>query len=180
MPPFRYQLQKVLDLMEKQEKVLDAEVMSLQAARNAEKAKLDEIEMRKNAAQKGLAGQMQAGATGDVAASNDYIQMLGSKGDVQKKALAAADKVLEAAKEKQTEARRERQKLEKHKEMKRDIWKLEEKKRDAKKIDEQAGTIFMKKRAANEEAAIEEADRATKMEQLRLLKEMREKRESKW
>ncbi|MDB5096706.1 MAG: Flagellar export protein FliJ [Cyanobacteria bacterium RYN_339] len=177
--PFRYQMQKVLDLMLNREKAIDAEVMAATAARNIEQAKLDEIDMRKNAAQKGLSAQMGAGATADVAASNDYIQALNLRAEAQMKYVKAAQTVVNAASEKQTAARRERKKIEQHKEMKLKIWQAEEKKKDAKKMDEMAGTIFMKKRALNEENARDEAERDVKMEQLRLLRELREKREKK-
>ena len=76
--PFRYKLQTVLGLLEKKEKQIDAEVLEVARKRDIELDKLNEMEMRKNAAQKGLAGQMAAGAT-DVAASNDYIQLLNQR-----------------------------------------------------------------------------------------------------
>jgi flagellar export protein FliJ len=175
--PFRYQLQKVLDLMERREKSLDAEVMEASAIRNRELDKFNEMDTRKAAAQKGLQAQMASGATGDVAASNDYIQLLNLRLEQQNKMLKAADAQLEDAKKRQFEARKERQKIEKHKEMKLAEYKIVEKKKDAQKIDEMAGTIFMKKRYAAEEANLEELDRLEKLQKLRLLQEMREKRE---
>lgn len=178
--PFRYQLQKVLNLMENREKAIDAELLGATALRNVELAKLNEIETRKTAAQKGLNAQMASGATPDVAASNDYIQLLDLRRESQSKALAAANKVVDDVTKRQTEARKERQKLEKHKTMKLEEWKIEDKKREAKRTDEMAGTIFMKNRAKAEENAIEELDRLDKMEKLKLLRQMREKRESKW
>jgi flagellar export protein FliJ len=178
--PFRYQLQKVLDLMETREKSLEADVLAAQQRFNIEQDKLDEINTRKTAAQKGLSGQMASGATTDVKANNDYIQMLDLRLEAQYKSLSSFQKELDAAIDKQMAARRERQKIEKHKEMKFDIFKLEQKKKDAQRIDEMAGTIFMKKRAQNEESAREDGERLEKMEKLRLLRELREKRESKW
>lgn len=177
--PFRYQMQKVLDLMNNREKAIDAEVMAATARRDEEQAKLGEIEMRKTAAQKGLSAQMSAGATADVAASNDYIQAMNLRAEAQMKHVKAAQAVVDAAKEKQTAARRERKKIEQHKEMKFKIWQAEEKKREAKRMDEMAGTIFMKKRALAEEANREELERLEKLEQLRMLRELREKREKK-
>jgi flagellar export protein FliJ len=174
--PFRYKLQNVLSLLEKKEKQIDAEVLEAARKRDLEMDKLNELETRKNAAQKGLSNQMASGAT-DVAASNDYIQLLALKAQTQNQALKAAEKALEDVKKRQAEARRERTKLDKHKEMQLEVWKLEEKKRDAKKIDEMAGTIFMKKRNLLEEERLEELDRAEKMNKLRLLQALREKNE---
>lgn len=180
--PFKYQLQKVLDLIERKEKEVDAKVMAAAARRDIEQAKLAELELRKNAAQKGLGAQMAAGATPDVAASNDYIQMLGQKQEQQKQALGKALKELEAIQEIQTQVRRERTKLEKHKEMKLVEYQAVVKKKEAQRIDEMAGTIFMKRRYREEEENAELADRLEKMEKLKLLREMREKREkeSRW
>lgn len=175
--PFRYQLQKVLDLMERREKSIDAEVMEASAIRNREQDKLNEIDLRKAAAQKGLQTQMASGATGDVAASNDYIQLLNIRLEQQARQLKAADEKLDDAKKRQFEARKERQKIEKHKEMKLEDWKAQEKKKDAQRIDEMAGTIFMKKRYLAEEANQEELDRLEKLQKLKLLRELREKRE---
>lgn len=179
---FKYQMQKVLYLMENREKAIDAEVLAASHARNIEQDKLNEIELRKTAAQKGLNAQMASGATSDVASSNDYIQLLNLRVEAQMKVLKAAEQVVEAAKEKQMVARRERQKIEKHKEMKFKEWLIEDKKKEAKRIDEMAGNIFMKKRAMNAEMAIEDMERMEKMQKLELLKLMREKRESqnKW
>lgn len=174
--PFRYQLQKVQDLKEKEKKAIDAEVMEKSARRNAEQAKLDELEMRRAAAQKGLAAQMAQGAT-DVAASNDYIQLLGVRAEGQRKVLKDAEAVLAEAVGRQTEVQKFLKKLEKHREMKFTEWQAKEKKREAQRIDEMAGTIFMKKRAALEEATLEELDRMEKLEKLKLLRAMREKRE---
>lgn len=180
--PFRYQLQKVLDLIERKEKEVDAKVMAAAAKRDIEQGKLDEIDVRRNAAQKGLSAQMAAGATPDVAASNDYIQMLGQKLDAQKRALATAEQELKAVQEVQTQVRRERSKLEKHKEMKLVEYQAVMKKKEAQRIDEMAGTIFMKRRNALEEENAELADRLEKLEKLKLLREMRAKREkeSRW
>jgi flagellar export protein FliJ len=175
--PFRYQLQKVLDLIERKEKEVDAKVMAAAARRDGEQAKLDEIDMRKNAASKGLSAQMAAGATPDVAASNDYIQMLGQRKEQQQRALVQAEKDLEAVKEIQTQVRRERSKLEKHREMKLTEYQAVVKKKEAQRIDEMAGTIFMKRRNALEEENAELADRMEKLQKLKLLQAMREKRE---
>lgn len=175
--PFRYQLQKVQDLKDKEKKAIDAEVMEKSARRNQEQDKLDELEIRRAAAQKGLASQMAAGATGDVAASNDYIQLLGMRIEAQRKVLAQAEAVLAEATGRQTEVQKFLKKLEKHRDMKFADWQAVQKKKEAQRIDEMAGTIFMKKRLAAEETALEELDRMEKLEKLRLLKAMREKRE---
>lgn len=175
--PFRYQLQKVQDLKEKEKKSIDAEVMQKTAVRNAERDKLDELEIRKTAAQKGLNSQMAAGATADVAASNDYIQLLGLRIEAQRKVLQAAESTLAEATGRQVEVQRFLKKLEKHREMKYLVWEAQQKKKEAQRIDEMAGTIFMKKRFAAEEANAEELDRLEKLEKLRLLRAMREKRE---
>lgn len=174
--PFRYQLQKALDLREREEKRVDAEVLDAQRRVANEQGVLDEIELRKAAAQKGLSAQMTAGATSDVAASNDYIQSLNMRIELQMRALRAAQEALNVVKAKQTEVRTARQKLEKHKDLKRAEWLIEDKKREAKRMDEMAGTIFMKKRLANEEATLEELDRLEKLAKLQLLRAMREKR----
>jgi flagellar export protein FliJ len=174
--PFRYKLQNVLSLLEKKEKQIDAEVLEASRKRDIELDKLNELEVRKTAAQKGLSGQMAAGAT-DVAASNDYIQMLNQKAEQQNKALKASEAALDEVKKRQADARRERSKLEKHKEMMLDLWKLEEKKRDAKRIDDMAGTIFMKKRALLEAERLDELERLEKLEKLRMLRALREKNE---
>lgn len=174
--PFRYKLQNVLTLLEKKEKQIDAEVLETARKRDSELDRLNELETRKNAAQKGLSNQMASGAV-DVAASNDYIQLLAQKAQTQNQALKAAERALEEVKKRQADARRERTKLDKHKEMELVLWKLEEKKRDAKKIDEMAGTIFMKKRNLLEEERLEDLDRTEKMQKLRLLQALREKNE---
>jgi flagellar export protein FliJ len=175
--PFRYQMQKVLDLMMNREKAIDAEVQAATAIRDAEKAKLDEIDMRKLAAQKGLSAQMAAGATSDVAASNDYIQVLNQRAEAQARVLRGHQATLEAVKVRQVIAKQERNKIEKHREVKEDIWKAEEKKKEAKRMDEMAGTIFMKKRLQNEEANREELERSEKMAALKVLRELRDKRD---
>ena len=172
----------MLELIERKEKEVDAKAMAADAKRAAEQAKLDEIDMRRNAAQKGLSAQMNAGATPDVAASNDYIQLLGQRLDAQKSVVAAAEKELEAIREVLKQVRKEKGKLEKHREMKLDDYKAQEKKKEARRIDEMAGTIFMKRRNAIEEENLELADRMDKLEKLKLLRAMREKREkeSRW
>lgn len=175
--PFRYQMQKVLDLMVNREKAIDAEVMAATAVRDGEKAKLDEIELRKVAAQKGLNAQMASGATADVASSNDYIQVLGQRAEAQARLLRAADGKLAEVKERQKIAKQERNKIEKHRDLKLEQWKAEEKKKEAKRMDEMAGTIFMKKRAATEENNLEELARLEKLQKLQALKDLREKRE---
>ena len=174
---FKYQLQRVLDLIERKEKEVDAKVMAAASRRDVEQGKLDEIDLRRHAAQKGLSAQMSAGATPDVAASNDYIQMLGQKLDSQKKALANAQQELEAIQEVQNHVRRERSKLEKHREMKLTDYQAVVKKKEAQRIDEMAGNIFMKRRKGLEEENAELADRLEKLDKLKLLREMREKRE---
>lgn len=174
--PFRYKLQNLLTLLEKKEQQIDAEVLEVTRKRDIELDKLNELEVRKNAAQKGLSNQMAAG-TADVAASNDYIQLLNQKAQQQNQALKAVETALDEVKKRQSEARRERTKLEKHREMMLDVWKLEEKKREAKRTDDMAGTIFMKKRALLEEERLLELERMEKMEKLQLLRAMREKNE---
>lgn len=174
--PFRYQLQKVLDLMETREKTIDAEVLALTAAKDAEAARLAEAGARHEAAQKGLAAQMTEGAVADVASRNDYLQFLQLKIDQQARVVAEAEKKLSAAVERQVKARQERQKIEKHKAMKLDAWILDEKKREAKRIDEMAGTIFMKRRNALEESATEESERLERLAKLRMLQALKEKR----
>ena len=177
--PFRYQLQKVLDLMERREKAIDAQVLEASARLNAEQGALDEIELRKTAAQKGLGAQMASGAT-DVAASNDYIQVLGQRADAQKKNVRLAEKRLDEVQAVQTKARQERQKIEKHKAMKHGEWLEKDKKREAQRIDEMAGTIFMKQRNAKEAEQNEQLERLQKLQQLKALKALREKRENAW
>jgi flagellar export protein FliJ len=177
MSPFRYKLQKVLDLMEKREKQVDAEVLAAKARRDAEADALRAITVRQSAAQKGLQAQMAQGATPDVASSNDYIQALGLRAEAQAKRVKEAEQVLEVATKKQMEVRRDRQRIEKHKDMKRVLYQVEEKAKEAKRIDEMAGTMFMKKRQRDEEALTEEQERLEKLEKLKLLKALREKRE---
>lgn len=174
--PFKYQLQKALDLREREEKRVDAEVLDAQRKLKAEQDRLAEIDMRKAAAQKGLNAQMAAGATGDVAASNDYIQSLSLRIEQQQKLVSAANAVLNEVKSRQAEVRQARQKLEKHREMKLVEWQAEQKKKDAKRIDEMAGTIFMKKRMLAEEAGIEELERFEKLAKLQALRALREGR----
>ncbi len=174
---FNYNLQKVLTLIEKKEKEVDAKVMAAAARRDIEQAKLDEMDMRRNAAHKGLSAQMAAGATPDVAASNDYITMLGQRQEQQRRHLKAATQELEQIQEIQTNVRKERSKLEKHKEMKFVEYQAVVKKKEAQRIDEMAGTIFMKRRNLAEEENAELADRLDKMQKLKLLQQMREKRE---
>lgn len=174
--PFRYQLQKVLNLMETREKTLDAEVLAAKAERDAEAAKLAEATARHDAAQTGLAAQMAEGAVPDVAARNDYVQFLQSRIDMQAKVLAGSESKLAAATERQMKARQERQKIEKHKAMKLEDWKVQEKKREAQRIDEMAGTIFMKRRNAAEESAAEESERLERLMKLRALQALKEKR----
>jgi flagellar export protein FliJ len=174
--PFRYKLQNLMTLLEKKEKQIDAEVMEAKAKRDKEMDVLNEMETRRTAAQKGLANSMAAGAM-DVAASNDYIQLLGMKADQQRNQLKAAETALEAVKKRQEEARRERTKLEKHKEMMFEQWKIEEKKREAKKTDDMASTIFMKKRKLLEEERLEELDRMEKYQKLMMLRAMQEKKD---
>lgn len=180
--PFNYNLQKILDLIEKKQKEIDAKVMASAAKRAIEQGKLDEMELRRSAAQKGLGAQMAAGATPDVAASNDYITMLGQRQEQQKRHVVTAENELKAIQEVQTTVREERSKLEKHREMKLVDYQAVVKKKEAQRIDEMAGTIFMKRRNALEEENNELADRMDKMQKLKLLKEMREKREkeSRW
>lgn len=177
MSPFRYKLQKILDLMEKREKQVDAEVLAAKAKRDAELDALQAITVRRTAAQKGLQAQMAQGATPDVAASNDYIQALGMRAEAQNRRVKEAEQVLDAATKKQMAVRRDRQRIEKHKEMKHVIYQAEEKSREAKRIDEMAGTMFMKKRQREDEALTEEQERLEKLEKLKLLKALREKRE---
>src|SRR5207302_1203011 len=108
---FNYQLQKVLTLMEDEEKRIDGLVMEASSRRDAELAIQAEIETRKAAAQKGLGAQMAAGATPDVAASNDYIQVLNLKLEAQMKQVKAAEGRLGELKARQVEARTKRQKI---------------------------------------------------------------------
>jgi flagellar export protein FliJ len=180
--PFRYSLQRVLDLVERKEREVDAKVMAAVAARDQELARLADIEFRRAAAQKGLSSQMQAGPTSDVAAANDYIQFLGQRLVQQQRMLTSAEDSLKQIQELQQAVRRERRKLEKHREMKRDEWSDEERRREARRIDEMAGGIFMKRRFALDEEQAELAERLEKLEKLRQLRELRDRRdkESRW
>ncbi|MEB3330121.1 MAG: flagellar export protein FliJ [Candidatus Sericytochromatia bacterium] len=180
--PFRYSLQRVLDLVDRKEREVDAKVMAAASARDQELARLADLEFRRTAAQKGLNGQLQAGPAADVAAANDYIQFLGQRLGQQQRALAAAEDSLKQIQELQQAVRRERRKLEKHREMKRDEWSAEERRREARRIDEMAGGIFMKRRFAAEEEQAEVLERLEKLEKLRQLRELRERRdkESRW
>ncbi|MEB3221519.1 MAG: flagellar export protein FliJ [Candidatus Sericytochromatia bacterium] len=173
--PFRYNLQRVLDLVERKEREVDAKVMAAAAARDHELAKLADIEFRRASAQKGLATQMQAGPASDVAAANDYIQFLGQRMSQQQRALNEAEAGLKQIQELQQAVRKERRKLEKHREMKRDEWMAEERRREARRIDEMAGGIFMKRRFALDEEQAELAERLEKLEKLRQLRELRER-----
>jgi flagellar export protein FliJ len=172
--PFHYNLQNVLSLLEKKEKQIDAEVLEAARRRDIEMDRLNELEMRRTAAQKGLTSQMAEG-TSDVAANNDYIQLLGQKAAQQNHALKTAEGALDDVKKRQADARRERSKLEKHKDMILQQWIIEEKKRDAKRIDSMAGTIYMKKRALAEDERLEDLDRMEKLHKLKLLQALREK-----
>lgn len=173
--PFKFQLQKLMDIMEMQEKRIDARVLECTARRNAEQDALDEMSTRRHAAQKGLSASMAAGATGDVAASNDYIQLLGLKVDAQAKQVQMAQQTLDAVLLEQQKARREREKFEKLKQKKFEEWLLQEKKREAQRTDEMAGTIFMKQRAIAEEERLIELERLEKLQKLQLLRQLREK-----
>lgn len=175
--PFRFQLQKLMDIMEMQEKRIDAKVLEAQARHRAEQDALDELTIRRQAAQKGLSTQMSAGATADVASSNDYIQLLGLKADAQAKRVQAAQGVLDAAQAEQRKARQEREKFEKLKDKKRLEYLAEEKRKDARRTDEMAGTIFMKQRALLEADRLDELERLEKLEKLKLLRAMREKKQ---
>lgn len=174
--PFRYRMQKVLQLMELQEKQCDAEVMARTKDRDAEQDVLNELGLRKAASQKGLQAQMTAGATPDVAASNDYIQHLNLKIAAQEKRVAEANAKLKSATDLQHEARRNRKKIEAHRDKAKEVWAVEEKKAEAKRMDEMAGTIFMKKRGLAAEAELEAAERLAKLEALRALRARREGR----
>lgn len=177
--PFRYSLQRVLDLIERKEREVDAKVMAAAATRDHELAKLADVEFRRTAAQKGLNNQMAAGATPDVAAANDYIQFLGQRINQQQRLLAEAEASLKELQTLQSNVRKERKKLEKHKDMKRDEWQAEERRREARRIDEMAGGIFMKRRFALDEEQRELAERLEKLELLRQMRDQRE-RESRW
>lgn len=177
--PFKYQLQKVLDMMEKRKKALDAEVMLKRAALNAEQDKLGEMSTRKNAAQKGLSASMAAGATADVAASNDYIQLLNLKIEAQTKAVKAAEAALKDAEGRRTELQKEMKKFEQHKEIKLLEWQAVQKKKEAQRTDEMAGTIFRKKRLAADEANAEEEERLERIRRLQALRALQAQREKK-
>jgi flagellar export protein FliJ len=174
---FRYSLQRVLDLVERKEKEVDAKVMAASARREHAQAALSQVEFRRDSAQKGLSAQMSSGATGDVAASNDYIQFLGQKIAQQQRAVQEADAALKEVQTLQQAVRKERMKLEKHREMKRAEWLDEERRKEARRVDEMAGTIFMKKRVAQEEEQRELLERLEKLEKLRQLQALRERRE---
>lgn len=174
---FRYSLQRVLDLIERKEKEVDAKVLAASATRDQAMASLSQAEFRRDSAQKGLSAQMSTGATGDVAASNDYIQFLGLKIAQQQRAVQEADVALKEAQALQQSVRKERMKLEKHREMKRAEWAEDERRKEARRVDEMAGTIFMKKRLAQDEEQREVLERLEKLEKLRQLRALRERRD---
>jgi flagellar export protein FliJ len=166
--PFKYALQKVLSLMEQKEKSLDADVLAKTTVRDELLAELKEIEARQTAAEKGLKSQMESGATTDVAAANDYIQMVRFKYQAQDKKVKSAQYDLDLATAARDKQRQEKAKIEKHREMKLADYKILEKKKEAQRTDEMAGTIFMKKRLLEEEARIEEAERLERLAKLAL------------
>lgn len=174
---FRYSLQRVLDLIERKEKEVDAKVLAASARRDEALGALSQAEFRRDSAQKGLNAQMSAGATGDVAASNDYIQFLGQKIARQQLAVGEAEAALKEAQTLQQAVRKERMKLEKHREMKRAEWLEGERRKEARRVDEMAGTIFMKKRVAQEEEQRELLERLEKLEKLRQMRALRERRD---
>lgn len=141
-PKFRYRLQKVLDLRVRKEDQLKLDLSAATRVRDGEVVKLNQIVERRQKAQKALETHLAAGAISEVQMTNDFIQATTAKVDAQNRSVARANVNVEEIRKKLLEASKERQIMDKHKEMNFEIWKIEQKKLEAKIADEQAGNIY--------------------------------------
>jgi len=154
---FKYRLQIVLDLRIRKEDQLKLDLAAATRVRDGEVVKLNQMVDRRQKAQKSLEGHLAEGAVSEVQMTNDFIQAMTAKVDAQNRSVARANVNVEEIRKKLMEASKERQIMDKHKEKAKEEWMAEQKKLEAKTVDEQAGNIFNMARRKRADEAEEEA-----------------------
>jgi flagellar FliJ protein len=139
---FIYSLQKILDIRERKESQLKAELASSIRTRDLEVAALNTLVEKRAKGQKALEGYLSRGEVADVQNTNLFLQNLSGKIENQNRVVSKANMKVEDVRKKLTQASKEKKIIEKHKEKKHEEWKEEFKKWENKLMDEIAGQIF--------------------------------------
>ncbi len=149
-------MQKILDMRQRKEDLLKAELASSIRTRDLEVAALNTLVEKRGKGQKALEGYLARGEVAEVQNTNLFLQNLGGKIDNQNRVVAKSNSKVEEVRKKLTIASKEKKIIEKHKEKKNEEWKEEFKKWENKMMDEIAGQIFSRQTRKKEEIAIED------------------------
>ncbi len=156
---FQYRLGKILALREKKEDKIKREKGTAERERDHERDALDELKTRLSGAKKAIGNSLAQGQTANVQMGNDYASSLEKKIEEQAKRVKAAELKLEELEKSLTLATRDVRILEKHKEKSREVWKTEENRKDAIKLDEMANQGYLKRIGRQKEEDEEEEAR---------------------
>lgn len=153
---FVYQMQKILDMRERKESQLKAELANCIRTRDLEVAALNTLVEKRTKAQKSLEGFLARGEVAEVQNTNIFLQNMAGKIDNQNRVVSKANLKVEEVRKRLTIAAKEKKIIEKHKEKKHEEWKEDFKKWENKLMDEIAGQIFNRQRKRAEEVLEEE------------------------
>jgi len=139
---FMYSMQRILDMRERKEDQLKAELAGSIRTRDLEVAALNTLVEKRGKGQKALEGYLSRGEVAEVQNTNLFLQNLASKVDNQNRTVTKSNLKVEDVRKKLTIASKEKKIIEKHKEKKNEEWKEDVKKHENKQMDDIASQIF--------------------------------------
>ena len=139
---FLYRLQKILDFRLRKEDLLKAELAGVIRKRDVEVAALNTLNEKRHKGQKSLEMHLAKGEVAEVQYTNAFLQSMAGKIAKQTMVVTKSNSTVEDIRKRLTICSKERKIMEKHKEKKRDEWKEEQKKIEAKAVDEMASNII--------------------------------------
>ena len=166
---FKYRLEKVLEFRTRKVETLQGELALAIRDRDTEVAMLNALSEKRGKAQKSLEGYLSRGEVAEVQATNTFLENLSKKLDAQERMVSKMNESVDEIRKKLVVASKEKKIMVKHKEKKKEEWKVEQAKIDAKKLDEMAGTIFRQNLAKKRLVIEEEAEHQEMVDQKRIL-----------
>lgn len=173
---FAYKLQKILDFRTRKEDGLKAELAGMIRQRDIEVAALTSLTEKRSKGQKSLEMHLARGEIAEVQYTNAFLQSLTGKLAKQTMVVTKMNTTVEDVRKKLTIASKERKIMDKHKEKKRDEWKEEMKKIEAKSIDEMGRTIISAARRRKEVELEDEERYIERQEKIKLLMALKKKK----
>jgi len=173
---FAYRLQKILDFRVRKEDGLKAELAGMIRQRDIEVAALTSLTEKRAKGQKSLEMHLARGEIAEVQYTNAFLQSLTGKVAKQTMVVTKMNTSVEDVRKKLTIASKERKIMEKHKEKKRDEWREEMKKIEAKEVDEMGRTIISAATRRKESELEEEARYQESQAQRKLLLALKAKK----